>query len=85
MADPESPEPVDEDVDPGEPLTLLADLGEEPRVGFFDRVWNGIERRELGGSFVELVWHIPYVVLREVLAVLGELLGQAGRGEGGRD
>lgn len=85
MGDSETPDPVSDDVDPGEPLTLLADLGVEPRVGFFDRIWNNIERRELGGSFVELVWHIPFVVLREVLTVLGELLGQAGRGEGERD
>ena len=87
MADSKGPEPEDaaEDVDPGEPLALLADLGVEPRAGFFDRVWNSVERRQLGGSFVELIWHIPFVVLREVLEVLGGFLDETREGEGEPD
>lgn len=87
MADSKGPEPEDtaEDVDPGEPLALLADLGVEPRAGFFDRVWNSVERRQLGGSFLELIWHIPFVVLREVLEVLGGFLGETREGEGEPD
>ena len=74
-----------EDVDPGQPLSLLADLGEAPRPNFFGRVWDSIERRQLGGDFVELIWHIPFVVLRELLHVVTQLLGPAGKGEEGRE
>jgi hypothetical protein len=87
VADPNGPDPTeaDEDVDPGPPLALLADLGVAPQVGFFDRVWNGIERLQLGGSFLELIWHIPFVVLREVLEVLSGFLGEARGGKGEPD
>ena len=87
MGDPESPDGTEtpEDVDPGAPIALLADLREPPRVGFFERIWNSVERRQLGGSFVELVWHVPFVLLKELLNAVSELLKQIGKGEGGRD
>ena len=74
-----------EDVDPGEPLALLAELHEEPTRGFFGRIRDRIERRRLGSHVVELAWHATIVIFLELVDLLFQLFkgNQDQKGEGG--
>ena len=74
-----------EDVDPGEPLALLAELQEEPARGFFGRIRNRIERRRLGSHVIELAWQATVVVFLELVDLLFQLFkgDQGQKGEGG--
>ena len=63
-----------EDPDLGEPIAQLAELSDEPRPGFLDRVRGSIDRRRLGSQVSGLAWHGLALVLLEFLAMMMTLL-----------
>jgi hypothetical protein len=54
--DPNAPSDTDAEVDPGEPITELADLKESPSEEFASRVLDGVNRRMLAADTVESSW-----------------------------
>ena len=61
---------LDEDVDTGEPITMLLDLAEDPVPGFVGRIRNSLQRRLLASQLADLSWFTPVLVLLEYLKVI---------------
>jgi len=66
--------PEGEEVETGEPITLLEDVEQEISPVFLDRVRSRIERRTLSSQAVSLCWELPILLLLEVLNVFFEVL-----------
>ena len=77
--------PDPHDIDPGEPIAELAELAEEPRADFVERLWGRIERRQLGGQLTEMTWKGAISVLAEYLEMVLQLLGTPTAATGRRD
>lgn len=73
---------ADDDVDPGEPIRLLADLEEPVSSRLRHRVRNSIHRRHLSGDLLDFTILTPGMVL--VTYVTG-LFGALSRGGGAPD
>ncbi len=69
-----------EDIDPGEPLGLLAGLRVEPSEGFLARIRRALDRKVFASQVLDLAWFAPLVVLLEYVQVIAELLGPSRRG-----
>jgi len=66
------------DVDPGQPVRLLADLEEPVSDGLRKRVQNSIRRRHLAGDLVDFTLLTPGMVLvTYVTGLFGALGGSA--------
>ena len=79
-ADPPDPE----DIDTGEPIRALAELGQPTTPGFLERVRLKIERRSLGNQFVDFSWHVPKILLLELLDLVFHLFGRQ-EDDGGKE
>lgn len=77
---PEPPHPSDppgdatDDAELGAPVTQLRGLRLAVDDRFSHKIRNRIDRRLLAGSFVDLAWTAPLMVLVELLRVPFELL-----------
>jgi hypothetical protein len=72
------------DVDPGEPVRLLADLEQEPSAAFLNVVRRKIHRRSAASQFVSFSWNVPKVILLEFWNILVEILSPRGTQKGGQ-
>jgi hypothetical protein len=72
------------DVDPGEPVTVLADLEQEPSTAFLNVVRRKIHRRSAASQFVSFSWNVPKVILLEFWNILVEILSSRGTQKGGQ-
>jgi len=70
---------ADDDQELGAPITELRGLLLSVDERFVQRVHNGIDRRLLAGSFLDLAWSGPLLVLLELLRIPFELLSGKGR------
>lgn len=82
-SDRDAPLPPPDEIDPGEPVAVLADLREPVSTGFLDRVQRKIERRSLANEFASASWYFPVLVLLEILVMLFDFLGLRRDREGG--
>jgi len=73
----EEPDVPPEAIDPGEPITALRTLAEEPAVGFLARIRNAIQRRLLVSHLMDLSWFAPVLVALEYLKVIFGLVDEA--------
>jgi hypothetical protein len=65
-----SDDPVD-DVDPGQPIGLLANLTEEPRAGFLEGIRRRIRRKTLTADTAQLWWAgLPFVLFEFVKMIV---------------
>jgi hypothetical protein len=74
-----------DEVDPGEPVRILAELGTEPAPAFLDRIRSAIHRRILASDLTDLSWSGPLHVMLEYLKMLLEFFYRPERGEGERE
>jgi hypothetical protein len=81
---PDSADSADE-IDPGEPVQILAELGAEPAPVFLDRIRSAIHRRILASDLTDLSWSAPLQVLLEYLKMALEIFYRPERGEGERE
>ena len=82
---PRSPEDqtLDDDMDTGEPITMLLDLAEDPVPGFVGRIRGALQRRLLASQLADLSWFTPVLVFLEYLKVIFGVfeVGSRERGE----
>ncbi len=78
-------EEVDPDVDPGEPIALLAEFDHDASTDLLTRIRRTIQRRTAAGQLTSFTWNAPLVVLREFWLILIEQLNPKGTGKDGRD
>ena len=64
---------ADED-DDGEPIRELLDLERETSPGFLARVRRTIYRRTAVSHVATFSWHLPRVILVELVGMLGHIL-----------
>ncbi len=64
----------DNEIDTGEPILELQSLAEMPSDGFIDRIFNRINRVQLGNELTGMAWVAPWLVIKEFLtAIFGSL------------
>ena len=78
-------EEVDPEVDPGEPITLLAEFDHDASTDLLTRIRRTIQRRTAAAQLTSFSWNAPFVVLREFWLILIEQLNQTDTGKDGRD
>ena len=88
MADDANTPPPDtsgpDDVDPGEPVELLAELRQTPPLGFLGGIRQRIQRRNLVADAAEFSWSgLSFIVLQFLTMVL-EVFQPTDRTEGDR-
>jgi hypothetical protein len=69
---------VGEEVDPGEPITMLAGFKHVTSEGFLPHVRRAIHRRAMVGQLVSFVGGAPAIVLKELWLMLNEQLDPRG-------
>lgn len=74
-----------EDPELGPPIAELAQLIEEPRRGFIERIQSSIDRRRLGSQMTGLAWNGVALVVIELLAMLMSLFGGAASSDSSND
>jgi hypothetical protein len=74
-----------EEVDPGEPITLLAEFDHEASTDLLTRIRRTIQRRTAAGQLMSFSWSVPLVVMREFWLILIEQFNPKGTGKDGRD
>ena len=62
------------DFDPGPPIRALRDLEREPSPRFIERLRRRIHRRTTTTQLVSYSWHMPIVVLAEMVGVFAHFL-----------
>jgi hypothetical protein len=62
------------DGEPDEPIRELLDLEREPSPGFLERVRRKIYRRSAVSHVATFSWHLPKVILIELVSMLGHVL-----------
>jgi hypothetical protein len=66
------------DLDPGEPVGVLATLEHEPSANFLGRIRRTIQRRTSVSQIASFSWNIPFVILMEFWLMLTEQLNPKG-------
>lgn len=90
MADDASTSPPDtsgpdpDDVDPGEPLEVLAELRQTPTLGFLGGIRRRIQRRNLVADATELSWSGLSFIVVQFLTMFLEVFQPTNRTEGDR-
>jgi hypothetical protein len=74
-----------EEVDPGEPIAVLAEFEHEASTGLLTRIRRTIQRRTAAAQLTSFSWNAPLAVLREFWLILIEQLNTKGTGKDGRD
>lgn len=74
-----------DDIDPGEPVAQLAELGQVPTSGFLAGIRRRIQRRYLVADASELSWSGVSFLLLEFMKVFFQLFQPARDAEGDRD
>jgi hypothetical protein len=62
------------EVDPGEPIEVLASLESEPSSNFLGRIRRAIHRRTSASQIASFSWNIPFLVFMEFWHMLTEQL-----------
>ncbi len=78
-------EGVDPEVDPGEPIALLAEFDHDASIDLLTRIRRTIQRRTAAGQLMSFTWSAPLVVMKEFWLMLIEQLNPKGTGKDGRD
>jgi len=76
--------PDSDDVDPGEPLELLAELRQTPTLGFLGGIRRRIQRRNLAADATELSWSDLSFIVLQFLTMVFEVFQPTDRTEGDR-
>ena len=74
--------PHPDDIDIGEPIRALSEIGLEPRKGFFDKLRRKIERRSFTSHLATFTWEVPRLFLLEMLALIFQFFDRPGRDQG---
>ena len=74
-----------EEVDPGEPIAVLAELDDEASTDLLTRIRRTIQRRTAAAQLASFSWSAPLMVLKEVWLILIEQLNPKSTGKDGRD
>jgi hypothetical protein len=74
-----------EEVDPGEPIAVLAAFEHETSTGLLNRIRRTIQRRTAAAQLTSFSWNAPLAVLREFWLIFIEQLNTKGTGKDGRD
>jgi hypothetical protein len=83
---PANPEMEDgEEVDPGEPIAVLAEFDHDASIGLLTRIRRTIQRRTTAAQLTSFSWSAPLAVLREFWLILIEQLNPKGTGKDGGD
>ncbi len=85
MNEQDSREQSADELEAGERIEMLRELGEEPEPGFFHRVRAAIHRRLLASQLIDLSWFTPVLVLFEYLKFMFGFAERVRREEGDRD
>lgn len=64
-----------DDVDPGEPIAVLAGYEQGASGGFLTRIRRRIQRRTTASQLALFWWEVPSLVLVEFLRIVMELSG----------
>jgi hypothetical protein len=56
-----------------QPLTVLLEQERETSAEFIEKLRSRIHRRSTVSQFTALSWHLPKVILAEIVGVLGHL------------
>lgn len=70
----ESTDPELQEVDPGEPIGVLAGFEHGTSPGFLTRIRRKIQRRTTAAQVASFSWNVPTLVLLELWRALIELL-----------
>jgi hypothetical protein len=62
-----------QDIDTGEPISVLSQLEEEPSGGFVHRLRARLGRRITSSQVASFAWNVPILVLLEFLNMLFRL------------
>ena len=68
----------DQDVDPGEPVSVLTGFEHETSPAFLTRIRRAIYRRTAASQVASFSWDVPSLVLLELWKSLMELLHMPG-------
>ncbi len=71
-----------DDIETGEPIEMLRELGEDPAPGFMSRIRRALQRRLLASQLADLSWSTPFLVLLEYLKVIFGFFERPRREEG---
>ncbi len=71
-----------DDIETGEPIEVLRELGEEPAPGFIGRIRAALQRRLLASQLMDLSWFTPVLVLMEYLKFVFGFFERPRREEG---
>ena len=74
-----------DDIDPGEPITQLTDLRQEPNPGFLNGIRGRIRRRYLAADAGELWWSGLAYILLEFVKLFTQLMQPSAGSQGDRD
>lgn len=82
--DPPVTPPIDDgpDPEPDEPIRELMDLERETSPGFLELVRRKIYRRTAVSHVATFSWHLPRVILVELVGMLGHILNGFGTRKG---
>jgi hypothetical protein len=78
-------EDVDAEVDPGEPIALLAEFDHDASTDLLTRIRRTIQRRTAAAQLTTFSWTAPLIVMKEFWLILVEQLNPKGTGKDGRD
>jgi hypothetical protein len=73
------------EVDPGEPIAVLAEFEHEASTDLLTRIRRTIQRRTAAGQLMSFSWSAPLMVLKEFWLILIEQLNPKNTGKDGRD
>lgn len=71
-----------DDIETGEPIEMLRELGEDPAPGFIARIRGALQRRLLASQLADLSWSTPFLVLLEYLKIIFGFFERPRREEG---
>ncbi len=63
-----------DDQDPGQPIAILKEAAIAPSTDFIGRVRRKIHRRTTASQLATYSWHMPKVVLLEMVGVFGHIV-----------
>jgi len=72
-SEPQEPRDLD-DVEMGPPISELAEIGVPTSRGFFGRVRNSIDRRQLGSDLTDLSWNGVLSVMLEFVDLAVQMI-----------
>ena len=74
----------DREVDPGEPIAVLAGLERTPSPSFFNIVRRRIQRRSTASQLASFSWNVPTMIFMEFWKAVIQILSPRDTSKGGQ-